>query len=237
VTCEAIWQKARSGQRNAQDELSDARNQISSLQSQLQQAGRATDDPLARIADLQRTVKSGFGGGSSLTGSWSLSGTRLRQTATDQLFAKYGIPVRQNSNELVYTFEGSGPNEGWSGYGMHFLASNPDRANSYGFGSSYLIWVTRDPRNTQSESTFVQLYRSYDDVRMVQVASKAIARPITSTTEVMVYVNRAEGSTIVAAEGNPVFTFEDPSIIRSGAYIAPRALGPATLSGLTVRSR
>jgi hypothetical protein len=107
----------------------------------------------------------------------------------------------------------------------------------YGFGSSYLVWITRDPANTQSDQTFVQLYRSYDDVRMVQLASQAVSASISSPIDVTVYVNRGDGMIVVGVDGEAVITFEDPRIIRSGSAVAVRALGPATVSGLEVRSR
>jgi hypothetical protein len=35
----------------------------------------------------------------------------------------------------------------------------------------------------------------------------------------------------------PVLTFEDPELIRTGSEIVARTLGPATLTNLSVRSR
>jgi len=228
---------AESAKDSAEDQLSDARAQVSSLESRIRTAGSGPADPLAPVSTVTRTVKSGFGGGGVLDGSWSLSGSSLRQSGADQLYSKYSLPVNQNANELVYTFEGAGSASGWSGYGIHFLASGSTDGDLYGFGSSYLVWVTRDPGNTQSDQTFIQLYRSFDDVHMVQVASRAISRSISSPIDITVYVNRSEGAIVLGVDDEAVITFEDSRIIRSGSQVIARALGPASLSGLSVKSR
>lgn len=229
--------RAESERDEAQELLSDARSQVSSLEDRLQTAGGAPEDALASADNVRRSVKSGFGGGSALSGTWSMSGSRLGQTSTDDLHAKYVVPVRQSANELLYTFEGTGASRGWSGYGLHFLASGAEAGNLYGYGSSYLVWVTRDPSHTQSDSTFVQLYRSFDDVHMVQLASRAIPRSIDRPFEVAVYVNRSEGTIVLGVDDEPILAFDDPDLIRSGSAVAARALGPATMIDLEVRSR
>lgn len=221
----------------AREQLGDARSQVASLEDRLQTAGRGAGDALEPVTNVRRTVTRGFGGGSAVSGTWSTSGNRLSQTSANELYAKYVVPVRQNANELVYTFEGSGASRGWSGYGLHFLASESESGDLYGYGSSYLVWITRDPRHTQSESTFVQLYRSFDDVHMVQLANRAIPRSIDGSFEVTVYVNRSEGTIVLGIDGDPVLTFENADLIRSGSAVASRALGAATLSDFEVRSR
>lgn len=233
---------ARGELSSAQTELSAAQAQITSLERQLSAARAAAPaavvvDPLAVVAEVTRTVKTGFTGGSSVLGTWSLSGNQIRQTDADQFFAKHRIPVTQNANELVYMFRGSGQTRGWSGYGLHLLASGSADSRLYGHGTSYLVWVTRDPLNTQSDQTFVQLYRSYSDTHMVQVANYAVNQAMDRPMDLTVYVNRGEGRIIVGANGEFALTYVDPSMIRSGSEVVVRSLGPATLSALAVRSR
>lgn len=228
---------AESERDDARQQLGDARSQVSSLEERLRSAGAGPEDALAPAANVRRAVKRGFGDGSAVSGEWSMSGSRLSQSSAGDLYAKYVVPVRQNANELVYTVEGSGASRGWSGYGLHFLASEAEAGDLYGYGSSYLVWITRDPRHTQSESTFVQLYRSFDDVHMVQLASRAIPRSIDRLIEVTVYVNRSEGTIVLGVDGEPVLTFEDAQPIRSGSAVAARALGAATITDFEVRSR
>ncbi|MFW5744128.1 MAG: hypothetical protein ACOC2D_12705, partial [Spirochaetota bacterium] len=74
-------------------------------------------------------------------------------------------------------------------------------------------------------------------VHMVQLASRAIPRSIDSPFGVIAYVNRSEGTIVVGIDDEPVLTFEDAALIRSGSEVAARALGPATITDLEVRSR
>ncbi|MFW5744700.1 MAG: hypothetical protein ACOC2D_15600, partial [Spirochaetota bacterium] len=74
-------------------------------------------------------------------------------------------------------------------------------------------------------------------VHMVQLASRAIPRSIDSPFGVIVYVNRSEATIVVGVDDEPVLTFEDADLIRSGSEVAARALGPATITDLEVRSR
>ena len=199
-------------------------------------ASLATDARSA-IAGVNRVVTSGFTGGSPIVGSWSLAGDQLNQSAPDQRFAKYRVPVNQNADELVYTFSGIGEANGWSGYGIHILASGATNERLYGHGNSYLVWVTRDPERMHSDQTFIQLYRSTSDTQMVQVASVAVGHPITSPLDITVYVNRPEERIILGVGDEPLFSYADADLIRSGTDVVARALGRATLNTLSVKTR
>jgi uncharacterized coiled-coil DUF342 family protein len=218
---------------NFQQQLNRISQQISNLQD-----GMGDQPQRATASDrLNRTIVSGFGRGSGRQGSWSMSGGTLRQTDGSQKFAKYVISQGQNSSELLYTFSGRATGSGWRGFGLHFLASGSDRASGYGYGTSYLVWVTRDPNNLQTEQTFVQLYRSYDDQRMVQLASKAIDGSITSANDFEVYVNRNNQQISVSANGELAFTMRVNNMIRSGSNVALRALGTVRFMNLEAMSR
>lgn len=221
-----------------QQENDELQAQVTELRRQLESA-RAGEEP-ARVTArdrLSRTLVSGVSRGSAQSGSWSRSGSRVSQTDGSRLYAKYAISQSQNSSELLYRFTGRATGSGWRGYGLHFLASGSRAADSYGYGSSYLVWVTRDPGHLQTDQTFVQLYRSYDDVRMVQLASKAVDGSITSSNDIEVYVNRNDRRISVSVDGELVFTFTDSDMIRRGSGLALRALGTASFSNLRVQSR
>ena len=199
-------------------------------------ASLATDVRSA-IAGVNRVVLSGFDGGRPILGSWSVAGNQLNQSAADQRFAKYRVPVSQNADELVYTFSGTGQANGWSGYGIHILASGATNERLYGHGSSYLVWVTRDPARMHSDQTFVQLYRSTSDTQMVQVASVAVDQPISTPLDITVYVNRPEQRIILGVGNEPLFSYADANMIGSGTDVVARALGRATLNTLSVKTR
>jgi hypothetical protein len=144
--------------------------------------------------------------------------------------------VRQSGNEFSYSVSATAPESGWVGYGMHFLADGARTANGYGYGDSYLLWITRDPRN-QTNRGYVQLYRSFNDVRMVQVANAILPISSFDDLETTVYVNTAEQEIQVYLEGRYAFTFPAEDLKNLAPEVALRALGPVTFTDLVVRGR
>ena len=148
-------------------------------------------------------------------------------------------PVSQTSTETLYTIKAKADASGFVGYGLHFFASGDRRGDGYGFGSSYLVWLTRDPAYYGSDTTYLQAYGSFDDVEMLQVASIGVAAPIgmTNTTEVL--YNKANGSVSVSVNGTEYISFTIPAMyrLRSCSKVALRALGKVTFSDLTVKTK
>lgn len=210
--------------------------QINTLKNQLAAAQTTSTAPPYETAAsrLATFVVSGFSSGSGVSGSWSQSGSTLQQTDAGQLFAKYAIPANQSGNELLYSFTANATGNGWRGFGLHFLASGSTAADGWGYGQSYLVWVTRDPVHLQTNATFVQLYKSSNDHHMVQIASKEIANSINNPMKVSVYVNKSDSSIDVMVNGNLAFSYVDPNFIPSGNTVALRALGTDTFSSLRV---
>jgi hypothetical protein len=158
----------------------------------------------------------------------------VSQTDTGFRYAKFAIPVSQNAGEMLYTYSGRASGSGWRGYGLHFLASASSSSDGYGYGESYLIWVTRDVTHYQSPRTRVQLYRSFDDVHMVELVSMVVDRPIDGSNEIQVYVDRGSRTLAVSLNGEHLFSFQDSEFIRRGNGVAVRALGTATVRNLEV---
>ena len=234
---------AQAAKADADRKAVDADKRASALEAQVRAAAVKASSATASSTVVDKAkaattpIKSGWAGGISARGSWSTSGEALKQTSAGEKFAKFVLPVKQNADELAYTFKGTGTMNSWSGYGLHFLGSGSKKNDGYGYGSSYLVWVTRDPRNTQSEKTYVQLYRSYDDVRMVQLANKAIVESIGTPLDITVHVNRKTGMVGIGVGSNPVIEFHDQSIINSGTHVVARALGQAAIGNFKVMSR
>jgi TolA-binding protein len=230
-------------QRPEAEQVRELRAQIQELETQAERqneriaelqnvaAGLRTEDWMTASQRLRTLLLSGFGKGSVVSGTWNVSGGAAAQTGAQQLYAKYAMPVRQDAGELLFSFTGSAQGSGKRGYGLHFLASG-STANGYGYGNSYLVWVTRDPSHYQNDMTYVQLYRSYDDVRMVELASAAVPPTITSRSDLQVYVKRDEQTISVALDGRQVLRFRDPNMIRSGSQVAARAMGAVRLENL-----
>ena len=236
-------QIATTGDAQAQE----LRRQINALETQIQQKDTqiarlqpreaASPDWATASTRLTRVLLSGFGSGSALTGAWERSTSSASQTDQKRLNAKLTIPLVQNSDELLYSFRGSASGSGWLGFGLHFLASGSLSRDSYGFGQSYLVWLTRDPAHYQNPQTYVQLYKSFDDVRMVELASKAVDASIDAGSEISVHVNRSSRVVTVILGGEPVVSYHDPNMIQRGDQAAMRALGAAVVRNLEVRSR
>ncbi len=211
-------------------QISDLKGQIAKLKSSratMAVSGAAAAPAVVKAAKKpERTVLSGFSGGKSLSGKWSVSYNSAEQSNTGSKFAKYSIPLYQNQKLISYSFDGRiSSSSGWVGYGLHFLASGEQTGNGYGFGRSYLVWLTRDPIHFQNNKTYVELYESYNDVKMVPLARVRITQPITSTLTTKVLYDRSSGKITVSVNGSDVLSYTLDSPIWSGDKVALRSLG------------
>jgi uncharacterized coiled-coil protein SlyX len=212
-----------------QDRIAERDRRIRRLENRLDSA------IVTRFERLPSVVLDGFGRGRAAFGSWR-SGSRLRQTDSEQRFAKYVFRAPQRGNEYTYSFSGRSNQSGWVGLGVHMLASGAQTSQGYGYGDSYLIWLTRDPDN-QTDSTYVQLYQSFNDIHMVQLASAAIPFDVADGVEVAVHVNRREQQMRVFVDGRYAFTYPFESRVASGSEVVLRALGNVQFDDLVVRGR
>lgn len=160
-------------------------------------------------------------------GTWRVSGSKLIQSDASQLYAKYMVPVPQRANSQEYSFKVASTSKGRVGAGLHILASDVKNADKYGFGSSYLIWITRDP-GLQTDSTFIQVYKSSSDIRMAQVASKAIKADISKMNAIRVIADRNNDMLYVYVNG--VLEISMPAQDLWGNTVALRTMGAAEFS-------
>jgi hypothetical protein len=217
---------------------------VAELQTELSAARRAAiaagadaDAITAGIApsDVQQV---GFTGGRSLSGDWSVSSAGAAQIDSEQYFAKLVIPFNQVAKRTLYSFEARSTGSGFTGYGVHFFASPETRRNGYGYGASYLVWLTRDPAHFGTDATYLQLYRSYNDVTMVQIASIQIKDSIDRLITTDVLYDQTARTIGVTANGVEYLNVSVSSPISSGREIALRALGDGVLfNDLTVSAR
>ena len=202
------------------------------------------------------SLVSGFGAGSALPGegAWSMtaSGT-VAQTDADASHAKFAVAnVAQPEALTLYGLTARVGGGERVGYGLHFLASGtPDSGNTWNFGHSYLVWLTREPGFYDTEETQVQLYESLDDNRLVWRRSRNIERMLTTdlTLEALYDPNDCpetmgaapcHGSIAVLVDGAEQFKVAVSGDIagRSADTVALRTLGAAVeFTDLYVRSR
>ena len=202
-------------------------------------AGLTADEITAIVSKPTRIAAFGFTGGRAVAGSWSITSAGASQTDGSQYFAKYVIPVSQTSNETLFSIDAKADEDGFVGYGLHFFASGDRNGDRYGFGTSYLVWLTRDPGYYGSQTTYLQAYGSFDDVEMLQVASIGIAAPIEATNTTDVLYNKVTGKVTISVNGTEYLSFTIPEGYRigRGSKVALRALGKATFSDLTIRTK
>jgi len=188
--------------------------------------------------ELTKTALASFDTGKGAFGTWSSKAGVLTQTNADLKFAKYTVPVTQKESEILYELTGKAKLNNWIGYGLHFLASGDKKANGWGFGSSYLVWVTRDTSYYQTGATYVQLYQSKDDATMNQLSSVNIPESIADELKVQVLYN-ADLKTITVAVNDIVrFVTVVDKPITSGDKVAVRTLGgPVQITDLKVKGR
>ncbi|MBN1523749.1 MAG: hypothetical protein JW904_04655 [Spirochaetales bacterium] len=167
-----------------------------------------------------------FSSGKPVEGNWILDSSMLSQTNTSVPCAKYILPLQQNNvNHLLQFTATSGIAAGKIGYGMHFLASEIRDPAGYGYGQSFLVWITRDEAHYQNSSTYVQLYRSFSDYRMVEIGSVAIAESINDELVCEVYVNTIHKIIFISINGDLKLFIPVKDFDFTGNSIAFRTMG------------
>lgn len=157
-------------------------------------------------------------------GGWKATDKALVQTDGALNFAKYAVPFAQSASRTLYGFTAKAGATGWVGYGLHFFASGAKRADTYGFGKSYLVWLTRDEAYYRTKKAYVQLYHSSDDITMIQIASANIGMDLTQPVNTEVVYNKDAKTIEVYVNGELTITqVVDP--IASGDSMAARTLG------------
>ncbi len=185
---------------------------------------------------LSRELASGFSAAEPDTGAWSVRGPVARQTEENAYFAKLAMPVEQSKQPVLYSFRVRALDDGWVGVGLHLFVDGVERRRGYGMGSSLLVWFTRDPQERRTETTFVQLYRSDDDVDMARVLDAAIPQPIDRFMDVDVLYEPASQYVTIAVDGTDRVRYRAWFGIDAGVEIALRALGRAEFRDFEVRT-
>lgn len=177
---------------------------------------------------LTRTVNAGFAGSDPDVGDWNVSGNRAVQADSDAFFAKLSVPASQGDGPVLYSFRvRSLDPEGWVGVGLHFFVSDVERRRGYGMGRSLLVWLTRDPDVYKTRLTYLQLYRSDDDINMGRVMDSVIEEPMNTFLEVEVLYEPENQYLTVAIDGEDKIRYRTWFGIDDGVEVALRTLGAA----------
>lgn len=172
--------------------------------------------------------------GWAVFGDWVWDSSVLRQQDSSSLFARYRLPAPQGARPALYRLKGRSTGNGWVGYGIH-LQAHSIRAAGYGHGESILVWLTRDRRAYGDDRTYLQLYRSYDDIDMRMQLHAAIETAIDDKLDLAVMLEPVSGYITISVEGQDVLRYKLPFTVDSGSEIALRSLDTAEFHELEVR--
>jgi hypothetical protein len=170
-------------------------------------------------------IFSGFSNGAPRSGTWRQENGSLLQRDSSSLAAIYSIPLAQEKNSYLFSFSMKAMGAGWIGGGLHIFSKSSSLQSSYGHGSSFLIWLTRDSAFYRSGNAYLQLYRSDDDLTMIQLASISIVEDISTDLTIDVYYNSDLEILSVSINGDLKLFFSVKNLKTEGTEVAFRALG------------
>ncbi|MEX2444597.1 MAG: hypothetical protein WD492_13400 [Alkalispirochaeta sp.] len=189
-------------------------------------------------AEMATTDILDLSAGIPVSGSWRAADTdNVSQIDPDARFAKLILPYRQDSRPRLYRVVTRAPGEGWAGVGLHLSVSDVELPAGYGYGRSILVWLTRDVQAYGQETTFLEVYISYDDFTMNRVAQSALDSDLSVTSALEVLMDPGAGILTVAIDGVEQFRYRLNLPQGAGLEVALRALGEGEFSDLEVRRR
>jgi hypothetical protein len=136
---------------------------------------------LAATAFAQTIVDNDFSGPLPASwikaaGSWQVKDGKLVQADSGENMAVLNIPCQQ-SGVMQYEFDleyVDGFQDGYGGFGIHILVSDPSRGRAWGDGTSGLLWLAMD-NLTYGSGIFAQAYASTSLTRMGLYPPRPIA--------------------------------------------------------------
>ncbi len=172
-----------------------------------------------------RRLRSGFDGSSSRLGSWRISGETASQTDPSQYFSRLEMPLAQGEAATLYRFKARSTGDGWVGIGLHLYVEDVKKRRGYGEGKSLLVWFTRDRAARGDDATYLQLYRSDDDVVMERMFDAELSDGIERWRSVEVLYDPAAEYIAVSVDGVLRVVYKTFFGRDSGATVSLRTLG------------
>ncbi|MFP4364178.1 MAG: hypothetical protein ACLFR1_09950 [Spirochaetia bacterium] len=222
-------------------ELAALRETIQSLQEEIADlesrnaalSGQGSNIAIARAGTMEtmrpaftEVVHSGFEEAQVQMGIWELYDGIAEQTDPGQYFAKLLLPLEQETEPTLYSFDARADGEGWVGLGLHIFVNDHDRRAGWGLGDSLLVWLTRDPEVYGDELTYLQLYRSDNAILMERVMDAIIPEPINEYLHIEILYDPAEEYIAVAVNGEEKIRYRTWFSVEEGVQIGFRTLGP-----------
>lgn len=185
--------------------------------------------------ELTEVRHRGFSTAEPQIGNWELNNGVMAQTDPGQYYAKLELPLPQDDRPTLYSFQARSQGRGWTGFGVHVFADGTD-LRGYGYGESLLIWFTRDPREYGDDRTYVELYRSSDNINMARVLSAALPEDSREWMDIQVLYQPNEEYITIAVNGEEKLRYRTWFGIDWGVKVALRALNTAEFRDLAVQT-
>jgi cell division protein FtsB len=182
---------------------------------------------------LNTVALTGFSKASSKIGNWKVTASKAVQTDVGQYFAQLNLPLVQKNVPMLYSFDAKSNGKGWTGLGLHIYAQDSTK-KGYGHGKSLLVWLTRDPDYYRNNRTYLQLYKSDDDISMGRVLDSAIQESISENLHVEVLYQPVEEYLTVSINGVEKIRYKTWFGISTGVEVSLRTLDAAEFSNLEI---
>ena len=187
------------------------------------------------MPELSVVRQQGFFAPQTQIGDWEFNENQVSQTDPKEFFAKLELPVPQNEQPTLYRLEGRSKGDGWVGFGIHIFADNI-RQKGYGYGESLLIWFTRDPDHYGNNQTYLEIYRSNNDINMARIVNAAIPESIDNWIDIDLLYQPGDEYITVAVNGEEKLRYKTWFGITEGVNIALRSLNLADFQNLEIRT-
>ncbi|MFH2113255.1 MAG: hypothetical protein ABIJ86_01950 [Spirochaetota bacterium] len=172
-----------------------------------------------------KVIRSDLSDSVARMGSWVIQGAGARQTDASQYFSRLELPLAQDGKPLLYSFKARATGAGWVGLGLHFFVEDVVKRRGYGEGKSLLVWFTRDQVARGVDTTYLQLYRSDNDVVMERMFDAAIGDSMIIWRKVDIVYDPVAEYVAVSVDGVLRIVYKTFFGRTSGATMALRTLG------------
>jgi hypothetical protein len=170
-------------------------------------------------------LRRGFDGATRRMGSWKIADGVASQTDGAQYFSRLTFPMLQSEKPTLYSFDVKAGAKGWVGAGLHFFAEGVRKPKGYGEGKSLLVWLTRDAKMRGDNETYVQIYRSDDDVNMERVLDAEIKEGVAAWNRIDILYEPGPEFVVIAVNGTVRAAYRTFFGIGSGVSVSLRTLG------------
>jgi chemotaxis protein histidine kinase CheA len=208
---------------------------IAELESKIAELESGRDvmyDKLASFGKLRidssafkEQIRVGFDGSTPRLGTWKIKDGILSQTNSKQFFSRLTFPLTQSARPVLYSFETKTGSSGWVGTGIHLFAAGVKKTKGYGEGKSLLVWLTRDEKTRGNSGTYLQVYRSDDDVNMERVLDAKIKEKLDAWNKIEILYEPADEFIVIAVNGSIRAAYRTYFGIGAGVSMSLRTLG------------